>query len=145
MSWKESKIKTFFIEILSFSTPKARVINLSSIFLLLTVIPTKYLIYSPVKCAFKNFLLPLFFHGHCPISGLFANCNCPACGMTRGMSRLLHGDFSGAWNFNKLVFIVFTIMMFILIKDSITLFMEHRKNHKKRKTTLEFLIEILYN
>ena len=135
-NWKRNKIKTFFIDILSFSTPKARVINLSSIFLLLAIIPTKYLIYSPVKCIFKNFLLPLLFHGHCPTSGLFANCNCPACGMTRGMSRLLHGDINGAWNFNKLVFIVFAIMMFILIKDTIALFIEHKKNHKKRKTAL---------
>jgi len=136
MSWKENKIISFFIEILSFATPRARVINLSSIFLLLAVIPTKYLIYSPVKCVFKNFLLPLIFQGNCPASGFFANCNSPSCGMTRGMSRLLHGDFTGAWNFNRLVFMVFAIMVFILIKDSITLYMEHRKNHKKQNSVL---------
>ncbi|MCK5282459.1 MAG: DUF2752 domain-containing protein [Nanoarchaeota archaeon] len=112
---KFKKIKTIFFDILSFGTPQAKVFNLSSILLILASVPTEYLKYSPVKCVFKHFLLPLIFNGTCPIDGIFANCNCPACGLTRGMSRLLHGDIGGALKFNRLVLIVFFVMLTLII------------------------------
>ena len=106
---------SFFLDVVSFNTPKARAFNLSAIFALLAIIPTSYLESFPIKCVFKHFLIPLFFNGSCPIDGIFSGCNCPACGMTRGMSRLLHGDFTGAYDYNKLVFLVFLLMAGVLI------------------------------
>ena len=111
------KLKSFFLDLLSFNSPKAIVINLSSIFIILASIPTEFLNYSPVKCVFKTIIFPLIFGGVCPEEGFFAYCNCPACGMTRAMSRLLHGDLVGAYGFNKLVFIVFIIMVIVLITN----------------------------
>ena len=108
------KIKDFLLELLSFSTPRAIVINMSSIFLALRILPTTSLVGSPIKCVFKTYIIPLFFTS-CPTSGFFAFCNCPACGLTRAMSRLLHGDLSGAISYNKLVIPVFGIMLFLLV------------------------------
>jgi hypothetical protein len=116
INWR-SKLNKFFFELISFSTPLARVINLSLIILILAVVPTGLLYHNPVKCVFKTVILPVIFD-NCPTSGFFMDCNCPACGMTRGMSRLLHGDLIGAWNFNRMVFIVFLVMLIIIIKDS---------------------------
>lgn len=113
------KLKKLFLEIISFGSPRAIVFNLSSILVLLATIPTEHLKYSPVKCVFKHFLLPLIFNGSCPEDGLFASCNCPACGLTRAMSRLLHGDVSGAYNFNKLVFLVLIAMVAVIIVNVI--------------------------
>lgn len=134
-NWK-NKVKKYFIDIISFATPEARIFNLSSIFLILAIVPTDKLVYSPVKCVFKHFLLPLIFNGNCPTDGIFANCNCPSCGMTRGMSRLLHGDINGALNYNKLVIIVFLIMIGIIIKEGYVILKKYKIKKHKRKTAL---------
>lgn len=97
------RIKKIFLNIISFGSPKSRIFIFSSIFSFLILLPTKFLEKGPTICVFK----------------LVLNKECPACGMTRAMSRLLHLDFIGAWNFNKLVFIVFGLMIFLLIKDII--------------------------
>lgn len=109
------KIKFVFFDFLSFGSPQAKVFNLTSILILLRIIPTSSLSNLPIKCVFKTLILPIIFRGHCPLTGIFADCNCPACGMTRGMSRLLRGDFTAAWNFNKMVFIVFVVMVILII------------------------------
>lgn len=44
------------------------------------------------------------------ISKLLANIECYACGLTRGTMHFLHLDFSGAWEFNKLTFIVVPLL-----------------------------------
>lgn len=127
---KLNKIKNIFFDLLSFGTPQAKVFNLSSILLILSVIPTKSLGILPIRCVFKHFLLPLIFNGNCPTSGIFAGCNCPACGLTRAMSRLLHGDLIGAWNFNKIVFIVFGIMIILIIINLIKSIKYYKKTGK---------------
>jgi len=127
---KFKKIKTLFLDILSFGTPQARVFNIFFIFFILGVVPTGSLEYSPINCIFKQFLLPLVFRGNCPTSGLFANCECPACGLMHAISRLLHGDFAGAWSFNKLVFIVFIVMTVILITNLIISIRYYKKTGK---------------
>jgi len=127
---KLNKIKNIFLDILSFGTPQAKVFNLTSILLILKIAPTNYLYYSPIKCVFKHFLLPIIFNGNCPTDGIFAYCNCPACGMTRAMSRLLHGDLIGAWNFNKLVFIVFFVMVVLIIINLIKSIKYYKKTGK---------------
>lgn len=111
----KQKIKAFILDLLSFDSPQAKVINLVSILLILALVPTGSLQYSPFKCVFKNLILPLVFRGNCPTEGLFADCECPACGLTTAMSRLLHGDLAGAWNHNRLVFAVFLVMLMIII------------------------------
>ena len=112
---KIQKIKNLFLDLLSFGSPQAIVVNITSAFIFLFAIPTEYIDKSPVKCVFKTFLIPLIFGGNCPESGIFAECNCPACGITRGLSRLMHGDLTGAWNYNKLVPFVFLTMLTLLI------------------------------
>ena len=109
------KFSKTLLDIISFGTPKAIVFNLASILLILAAVPTKYLIYSPARCIFKNFVLPLIFNGNCPTTGLFTGCQCPACGLTHAMSRLLHGDYVGALSYNKLVFLVLITMIIIII------------------------------
>ncbi|MFA6088399.1 MAG: DUF2752 domain-containing protein [Candidatus Woesearchaeota archaeon] len=116
------KLKSFFLELLSFSTPRAIVINISSIFLALRLLPTNVLSGSPITCVFKTYIIPLFFQHGCLTYGFFAFCNCPACGITRGMSRLLHGDLFGAIGYNKLVIPVFGIMIFLLVLNAFRLY-----------------------
>ncbi len=127
---KFKKILRFLLDLVSFNTPQARVINISSIFIILAALPTELLKYSPAKCVFRNFLLPLIYKGNCPTSGLFANCEVFSCGITRGMSRLLHGDLVGALDFNWLVIPVFFVMLFILIKDGIASYRFYKKNKR---------------
>ncbi len=47
------------------------------------------------------------------LSQQLAGMECYGCGMTRAVMHLIHFDFSGAWHFNKLSFIV-TPMLFPL-------------------------------
>ncbi|MBU0472102.1 MAG: DUF2752 domain-containing protein [Nanoarchaeota archaeon] len=121
---KLKALKNIFFDIISFGSPQARVFNLTSILLILRVIPTSGLSYSPFKCIFKHFLLPLIYRGNCPTTGLFANCECPACGLTRAMSRLIHGDLTGALAFNKLVILVFIVMITLIIINAIKIIKE---------------------
>lgn len=122
------KVKYIFLDLISFGSPQAILFNLSTILILLFIVPTKYLIYSPAKCIFKNILLPLIFKGNCPTTGIFANCDGPACGLTRAMSSLLHGDFYAAWNFNKGVYLLFSIMIIVLIINLVKTINYYRKH-----------------
>jgi hypothetical protein len=111
---KAKKAIRVFLDIISFNTPQAIVFNLSVIILLLAVLPTPVLEDSPSKCVFRNIILPLVFSGHCPSSGFFAGCKCPACGLTTGVSRLLHGDLASALASNKMSIAVLLVMIFLL-------------------------------
>ncbi|MBL7819074.1 MAG: DUF2752 domain-containing protein [Saprospiraceae bacterium] len=42
--------------------------------------------------------------------------SCYGCGMTRAMMHLLHLNFAIAWNYNKLSFIVFPLLVFVFGK-----------------------------
>jgi hypothetical protein len=121
------KFSKTILEIISFGTPKAIVFNLTSILLILAAIPTNYLAYSPTKCVFKTFILPILFNGHCPATGIFSGCQCPACGLTRAMSRLLHGDFVGALNYNKIVFLVLSVMIVVIIINVAKIIRENKE------------------
>ena len=123
-------IKKIFLDHVGFNTSFARFFNLSVILGFLAVYPTSLLGNLPFKCVFKNFLLPLIFRGNCPTTGLFAGCECPACGLTRGMSRLLHGDLAGAWAYNKLVFIVFAVMVILIVYNLVLFIKEYKKTGK---------------
>lgn len=64
------------------------------------------------------FILPADFFDHgeviCP-SKRFLNLECVGCGITRGIQHALHLDFKTAWMYNKLVFIVLPIGIFIWV------------------------------
>jgi hypothetical protein len=42
---------------------------------------------------------------------------CFACGMTRAIQHLIHLDFNSAYNFNKISFLVFPILIIFWIKE----------------------------
>ncbi|WP_291275693.1 DUF2752 domain-containing protein [Flavobacterium sp.] len=50
------------------------------------------------------------------LSVQLAGIECYACGLTKAIMHLLHFDFAGAWNFNKLSFIVFPMMGVLWVK-----------------------------
>ncbi len=122
-----SKIKKAFLDSISFNTPEARVFNISTVLAALAIVPTGSLVYSPFKCVFKHLLFPLIFGRVCPTEGLFAGCNCPACGMTRALSRLLHGDLKGSFAFNKMAVILLIAMVTMLIIDTVRIVKKNKK------------------
>lgn len=40
---------------------------------------------------------------------------CLGCGLTRGIQHLIHLDFQTAWDFNKLSFVVFPLLVYLYI------------------------------
>ncbi|MBD3319318.1 DUF2752 domain-containing protein [Candidatus Woesearchaeota archaeon] len=75
---------------------------MSVILFALAVLPTEFVLLSPSRCIFRQYILPLIFQNQCPSAGIFSDCLCPACGITRATSRLLHGDLDGALAYNWL-------------------------------------------
>ena len=51
------------------------------------------------------------------LSKTFANIECYACGMTRAVMHFIHFDFVGAWEFNKLSFIVVPMLFPLWMKS----------------------------
>ena len=45
----------------------------------------------------------------------------PSIGLTRAYWKLIHGDFSGAWQRNKLIYAVVCIVLGIVVKDILEL------------------------
>jgi len=84
------------------STPRARVFVFSFVLIFFALFPTEKLGEPGIFFIYKNFILPVIFKNHCPKTGIFHDCFCPACGASHGISRILHGDISGALNYNKL-------------------------------------------
>lgn len=101
-------------DLIGLKTPQAIVIVLAGAILLLSIVPTTELKYSPFKSVNKH-LLPLFFE-NCPEEGIFKGC-CPSCGLTRATSRLLHGDVKGAWDYNPLVFPALAAILGVLVAN----------------------------
>jgi hypothetical protein len=50
------------------------------------------------------------------ISVLFFNTKCYACGMTRAIMHIMHGNFQIAWSYNKLSFVVFPLLIMLWTK-----------------------------
>lgn len=50
------------------------------------------------------------------LSILFFDQSCVGCGMTRAIMHLIHLDFAGAAEYNKISFIVFPLLLLIYIK-----------------------------
>lgn len=51
------------------------------------------------------------------LSVRFFDVECYGCGMTRGVMHLIHFEFAEAWGFNKLSFIVFPLLVFMLLLE----------------------------
>ncbi len=43
---------------------------------------------------------------------------CLGCGLTRGIQHLIHFDFGAAWEFNKLTFFIFPLLVYLWITFS---------------------------
>lgn len=50
------------------------------------------------------------------LSVLLLDKECVACGLTRAVQHLVHFEFDAAWQFNKLVVIIFPILGFLWLK-----------------------------
>jgi hypothetical protein len=61
------------------------------------------------------------------LSVVFFNKQCYGCGMTRAIQHLIHLDFKNAYHFNKLAFIVFPLLVYLISN-------ELYKMYKKTKT-----------
>ncbi|MCX6810783.1 MAG: DUF2752 domain-containing protein [Candidatus Berkelbacteria bacterium] len=96
-------------------------INFSVVLLALAIIPTAFLNRIGIPCIWRRFVLPWIYRGHCPETGFFAHCLCPGCGLTRAMSRLMHGDFVGAYSYNHLIFLVVATVLVIFATNVIKL------------------------
>ncbi len=66
----------------------------------LAAAPVEWLDHGPTLCLFKRIL----------------GIECLGCGMTRAMSRLLHGDLAGALVFNRLVVVIFPLWVVSLAR-----------------------------
>lgn len=49
------------------------------------------------------------------LSVILFDINCYGCGMTRGVMHLIHLEFTKAWEFNKLSFIVFPLLVGMIL------------------------------
>ncbi|MGC6414937.1 MAG: DUF2752 domain-containing protein [Bacteroidia bacterium] len=47
------------------------------------------------------------------ISKLFINKDCPGCGITRAVQHSIHGEWSTAFNYNKLIVIVGPLLIYL--------------------------------
>lgn len=92
----------------------ALLIMMVSVFIYLLILPTDHFDEGQSIC----------------LSVLLADTRCYACGMTRGIQHLIHGDFEGAWSFNKLTFIVFPLSVFLIGRSIFQLIftIEHSKD-----------------
>ena len=55
------------------------------------------------------------FFPSCPFR-LLTGFNCPGCGSTRGLHRLLHGDVVGAFEFNPLMVLMLPFLLYALAR-----------------------------
>lgn len=69
----------------------------------------------------------------CP-SKRFLDIECLGCGLTRATQYLLHLEFKRAWEYNRLIIIVFPLMTFYWIKGLFfikDLYLNFKKNQRK--------------
>lgn len=111
------KIFVFLKDCVSLNTPQAIIFVIIIIFLFLIIIPTNNISILPTKCIFKNYIFPLIFNNNCPDSGIFKDCSCPACGLTRAFSEFFKGNLNRALEYNKLIIPVLIILIFLLISN----------------------------
>ncbi len=55
---------------------------------------------------------------------------CYGCGTTRAIQHLIHGEFTKAWQFNKLSFIIFALLLYLWIKYVVKIIRKIWISHK---------------
>ena len=103
-----------FLNLVDLSRPQSILFVFGSGLFILAISPYHWIENSFFKCIWKTYVFPFFFNGHCPSTGILANCNCPGCGMTRAIWQILHGNFKEAYNLNHLSPLVFIILLSFL-------------------------------
>ena len=78
----------------------ARLGILIAIPIVLAAVPTSTVEGALSLCLFKNTI----------------GVECPGCGMTRAISCVFHGDFVGAWQYNRLVAIVLPMLAYYWLR-----------------------------
>jgi hypothetical protein len=75
-------------------------------------------------CFFLIIILLYFTHIGCPIK-FITGISCPACGMTRAVLAILHGDTHAALNYHPLVItlpvLLISVIVYMLIPDVLSL------------------------
>jgi hypothetical protein len=94
-------------ETITLSSDRAKVIIFSFGPLFLALYPTERLGQPGRICTLKNIIFPLI---------LGQKYNCPGCGITHAISRVMHADLLSAYNYNKLIVIVFPLIIFNLYR-----------------------------
>jgi hypothetical protein len=64
------------------------------------------------------------------VSVLLFDMTCYGCGMTRAMQHLIHFNFTEAWGYNKLAFIIFPLLCFAYLQELFRLKKLIFKTHK---------------
>lgn len=67
------------------------------------------------------------------LSVILTNKQCYGCGLTRGIQHLIHFDFAGAWQFNKLSFIVLPLAIFLILKDLLKVIMQKESEQNEKQ------------
>lgn len=93
-------------EAASLSTPRGRLVSFGIVLSVLIVLPTEKLYLIPIRSVYETFL------GIIPYSS----------GMTRGVSSILHGNFTKAYDFNPLSFAVLVVVLVLMLLDIFKLF-----------------------
>jgi hypothetical protein len=124
------KFKFFIFDLISFGSPQAIVLNLSLVFLILLILPSSDVGYVPVRSIYSSVVIPLFFNNSCPTEGIFTNCGFYSIGQIRGLSSFLHGDFELANKYNRLVGVLFFVLLAILLYN---LYLSYKYYKKSRK------------
>lgn len=97
------RLGRLLLEFVSLSTPRAVVVTLSSIIAVLALWPSDGLQYLPVRSVWVY-----VFHVE-PYST----------GITRALNHLLHGDVRAAWGFNRLVVVVFPLILGLIAVNAV--------------------------
>ncbi|NBX79795.1 MAG: DUF2752 domain-containing protein, partial [Flavobacteriales bacterium] len=61
------------------------------------------------------------------LSQLILHQECPGCGITRAVQHCIHFDFEIAWNYNKLVFLVLPVLIYIWTTQLVTTYKKIKK------------------
>ena len=94
-----------FINVVSLATPLSRVFIFFCGLTTLWLLPTDKLRYLPIRSVYETIFR------FKPYSS----------GIMRGLSKLLHGDFYGAYTMNKLSYVVLAVLLALLAKDILSI------------------------
>ncbi len=77
------------------------------------------------------------------LSVLLLGQTCYGCGMTRGCHHLIHADFAGAWDYNKLSFVVLPILAFVYGRELLQRLMIEPKTGPWFEAKTPWLVKVM--